>query len=209
MSDIINDFLQMFVPIFSVLNPLGAIPVFLGLTAGYSQDKVRSISLACSITVAVGLIISSLMGSYILNFFHVSIDSFRVGGGILITLNALSMIKGKLNPSKLNQSEIDKQKDTENIGIVPLAIPLLVGPGSISATIISARTFTTLQQWCIAIVCMIIMGALVYMTLLFAKTIKKYLGNVGVNVTTRIMGVVLMAVGAEYIISGIKGSFSL
>lgn len=209
MGSVVNDFFQIFVPIFSVLNPLGSVPIFLALTAGYSPERLKSISIACAISVTVGLIVSAIMGRYILDFFHVSIDAFRIGGGILIMINALNMIKGKIAASKMNSREFEKQKDTENIGIVPLAIPLLVGPGSISTAILYSKTFTSAQQWTVSIFVFILMGLIVYIVQFFAKKIKRFMGDVGVNVMTRIMGLILIALGAEFIITGIKGSFSL
>lgn len=209
MGSIINDFFLIFVPIFSVLNPLGSIPIFLALTAGYSPEKLKSISIACAISVTIGLIVSAILGRYILGFFHISIDAFRIGGGILIMINALNMIKGKIAASKMNSREFEKQKDTENVGIVPLAIPLLVGPGSISTAILYSKTFSSAQQWTISIIVFVLMGIIVYIVQYFAKKIKRYMGDVGVNVMTRIMGLILIALGAEFIITGIKGSFSL
>lgn len=209
MGSLVNDFFQIFVPMFSVLNPLGAIPVFLALTAGYSPEKLRSISISCAISVMIGLIVSAIMGRFILDFFSISIDAFRIGGGILIMINALNMIKGKIGPAKINSKELEDQKDAETIGIVPLAIPLLVGPGSISTAILYSKTFETTQQWSVAIFVFILLGVIVYLSQFFAKKIKRYLGEVGVNVMSRIMGLILIALGAEFIITGIKGSFSL
>ena len=209
MGSILNDFFQIFVPMFSILNPLGSIPIFLALTAGYSPDRLKAISIACALTVAIGLIVSAILGRYILDFFHISIDAFRIGGGILIMINALSMIQGRIGQSKMNAREFEKQKDAENIGIVPLAIPLLVGPGSISTTILYSKTFTSAQQWTISIFVFILLGFIVYIVQFFAKKIKRFMGDVGVNVMTRIMGLILIALGAEFIITGIKGSFSL
>ena len=97
----------------------------------------------------------------------------------------------------------------EDVGIVPLAIPLLVGPGSISTAILYSKTFSSAQQWTISIIVFVLMGIIVYVVQYFAKKIKRYMGDVGVNVMTRIMGLILIALGAEFIITGIKGSFSL
>lgn len=209
MTSILNDFFQLFLTVLSVLNPIGAVPIFLALTAGYSPEKLKSINTSCAFTVTVALIVSAYLGSYILNFFHISLDAFRIGGGILITLNALTMIQGKLAAAKLNDRELDKQPDTESVGIVPLAIPLLVGPGTISTVILYTKSLSTPVQWATSTVTFVLMGILVYFVMYFAKNIKRMLGEVGVNVMTRIMGLILIALGAEFIVTGIKGAFKL
>lgn len=209
MNDIFHDSSQLFVTVLSLLNPIGMVPIFLAMTAGYSNERLKSISRSCAIAVIIGLITSAFMGKIILDLFSISLFAFQIGGGILISMNALSMIKGSLSPHKLNKKEIEKQKDTENIGIVPLAIPLLVGPGTISAVILHTETIKEMSQWSGAIVVFLLMGLLVYLVQISAKNIKKILGTVGVNVMTRIMGLILIAVGAQFIITGIKGSFHL
>lgn len=209
MSDIINDFFHFSIAVLSVLNPIGIIPVFLALTAGYSPEKLKGIIISCALSVTIGLIISAFLGNYILKFFGISLSAFQIAGGILISLNALSMLSGKLTPSKMNQKEIEKQKDTENIGLIPLAIPLLLGPGTISTVILYTKPFKTFQEWGMSLVVFLSMGVVVYLTQAFAKRIKGFLGDVGLNALTRIMGIILLAVGTEFIISAIKESFHI
>lgn len=199
----LNDIGQFFVAMLSILNPIGAIPVYIAMTDNLSHSQKKSITRACSVAVFVTIAVSLLMGSKVLKFFGISVASFTIGGGILIASTALSMIKGKTAESKLNKDEITESSLRE-VGIVPLAIPLLSGPGTISTSIIYSKSFTSTSQWIISIGLMAVLSFMVYLILINADRIRQRMGNLGVNVMTRIMGLILLASSIEMMLGGVK-----
>lgn len=203
----LSETLKFGISIFSVLNPLGALPVFLTLTKNNSDQEIKKISTTCALTILITLSIGMLFGAKILNFFGITIASFRIGGGILIGTMAFNMLSAKRSESRINQDEIDAKANVEEVGIVPLAIPLLAGPGSISTSIIAAEKFETVTQFIASIVMVIIVSLSIKYILRSARTIGTRMGTVGLNVMTRIMGLILMALAVEYISAGIKQIF--
>ncbi len=199
-TDIINYFMSML----AILNPLGALPVFITLTAPYSQDELSKISNNCAFAVLVTLLLATFFGNNILDFFGIQLPSFQVGGGIIIALTALNMIKAENSPSKINQDEIDRQSRIREIGIVPLAIPMLAGPGTITASIINSYNFTAPKHWLYAVITIVVLSVIVKILFTFSRNIRKVLGRVALNVFTRVMGLFLMAVSVEHIFRGIN-----
>ena len=204
MEQIISDSLKFGISLISILNPIGVIPIFLSLTSRYSDHKIKLVAHSCSFTVAITIIISLLLGQKILAFFGISIASFTIGGGILIFSMAFSMISAQHAHSKMNPDEIDDAEETAEIGIVPLAIPLLSGPGTISTSIIQSKDFNHFSQWIGAIFMIIIVAILVNLVLRYSRRIGNKLGKIGLNVMTRIMGLILLSISIEMIISGVK-----
>jgi len=203
----LSDTLKFGISIFSVLNPLGAIPVFLTLTKNNSDQEIKKISTTCGLTIFITITVGLLFGGQILNFFGISIASFRIGGGILIGTMALNMLSAKQHTSKINQDEIEAKSDVDEVGIVPLAIPLIAGPGSISTSIIAAEKFNSFSQYAASIVIVILISLSIKYILRSARTIGAKMGTIGLNVMTRIMGLILMALAIEFISGGIKQIF--
>lgn len=203
MPIVIEDGLKFAVTLVSILNPIGVIPIFLGMTEQFSPEKIKKISTSCSLAVIITINLSLLLGQQILNFFGISIASFTIGGGILLFTMAFSMISAKPSSAKLNQEETDNI-DPSEIGIVPLAIPLLAGPGTISTAIIHSKSFTSTYDYLAAIFVIIIAGLLIKLTFSYSKKIADKIGRIGLNVMTRIMGLILLSISIEMILGGIK-----
>ncbi len=201
------DSLKFAITIFSLLNPLGALPMFLTLTFGRSHKGIKHISTTCAITVFITAIISLFLGEIILKMFGISISSFRIGGGILLATMAFSMLYAKQQQTKLSKEEIAYQESEDTIGIVPLAIPLLAGPGTISTAIVYASEFSTPWHWIGAVMALAIISIIIKYVLQFSEQIGKRIGPIGLNVLTRIMGLITMSIAVEFIIKGIKNFF--
>lgn len=199
----LNEVGQFFIAMLSILNPLGAIPVYISMTDNLSESQQKSMTKSCAIAVYITICVSLLVGGRILSFFGISVSSFTVGGGVLIFTMALSMIKAQNVDAKMNTAEIT-ESSLKEIGIVPLAIPLLSGPGTISTSIIYAKNFTTTFEWTLALISMAIISLIIYFTLINAHRIRRKLGDLGVNVMTRIMGLILLAMAIEMMIGGLK-----
>jgi len=193
----------------SILNPIAALPVFISFTMPYSDQELSKISNNCAFSVLVTLVIASVIGDNILSFFGIQLPSFQVAGGVIIGLTAFSMIRAENSPSKITQDEIDRQSKIREIGIVPLAIPMLAGPGAITTAIIQSYQFKTPQDWFSALICLIILSLIIKLIFTFSRKIRDIVGRVSLNVLTRIIGLILMAISVEYISQGIKGLFDL
>jgi multiple antibiotic resistance protein len=198
---------KFFISLLSILNPLGALPVFISLTSKYSAEEVNNISMRCAIAIFITLVLSLICGKYILGYFGISLVSFRVAGGILIALSAMSMIRAEQSPTNINQSELDRQSQIKELGVVPLAIPLLAGPGSISTCIIQSERFDHWYEWGASFLAIFLLSVLVFYILASSRKIRERVGRTGMNVMTRIMGMILLAVSIEYIVAGLKGLF--
>lgn len=195
------------ITLFSVLNPLGAIPIFLSLTKNNSDLEIKKISTTCAFTIFITITVGMIFGGKILQFFGISVASFRIGGGILLGTMAFNMLSAKQHNSKINQDEIDAKSNVEEIGIVPLAIPLLAGPGTISTSIIHAEKFVGIGEYAESIIATLLVALMIKYILRFSRTIGAKMGTVGLNVMTRIMGLILMALAVEFISGGIKQIF--
>lgn len=207
--ELITDSTKFFISMISILNPIGALPLFITLTRSYSQEEIHKVATNCSYAIFITLVVSLVGGSYILHFFGISILSFRLAGGILISMTALSMLKAQQSPEKLNQEEMDRQTQIKEIGIVPLAIPMLAGPGSISTCIIHSEKLHTFFGWFSTLLSLSIMSLIIFFILINGRKIREKIGRISLNVMTRIMGLILLAVAVEYISGGLKGIFPL
>lgn len=200
----ITDVLKFFITLISIVNPLGAIPVFLGFVRNHNSINVKKLSSHTATAVTITILISLIGGQAVLNFFGISVASFTIGGGILLTTTAFSMISGQQSNSKINNDEIRSIDFEREIGIIPLAIPLLSGPGAISTSIIHAKNFTTSIHWIAGIVMVLVVGLIIKIILSYADKIGEKLGQIGLNVMTRIMGLILLSMSIEMIAYGIK-----
>ena len=200
----ISDILKFSITLVSIINPLGAIPVFLGFTKNHKNLNIKNVTNTCAIASSTTILVSLVCGQFLLNFFGISVASFTIGGGLLLFMMAFSMISGQQSNTKMNNDEIRSMDFEREIGIIPLAIPLLSGPGAISTSIIHAKNFTTTTHWIAGIVMVVLIGLLIKIILSYAENIGERLGQIGLNVMTRIMGLILLSMSIEMIAFGIK-----
>jgi multiple antibiotic resistance protein len=200
-------YIKTLVGILAIVNPLGAIPVFLSLTGDRLQTEARSIARITGISVGLVLLISAWSGEALLSFFGIGIPSFRAGGGLLILLMAIAMMHAKQSRAKRSPEEEDADSDKEDIAVVPLAIPLLAGPGAISLVVVESQRASGLPDRFLISLCIIVVAVIVWMTLRLAEPIGKRLGITGLNIATRIMGLLLSAIGIQMIAEGLKQLF--
>lgn len=193
--------LNYFVSLFMICSPLTAIPVFLSLTQGRSAKERNRIGLWSGASVAIILILTVWVGSPILEFLAIRIAAFQCAGGIVLFLLALSMLNAQISPIRQTQEETLTKP---SVAVVPLAIPLMAGPGAISAAIVASTTFFSLSQKMILSACGLVMGVITALLLCFSIQIERYLGHTGLNVVTRIGGLILASLAAEVIFQGIE-----
>ncbi|HKO76796.1 MAG TPA: MarC family protein [Flavobacterium sp.] len=197
-------FIYLFVALFSVLNPIGTVPIFVGLTQGDSKQECSRISLWTSINVFLILIISFFIGKYVLSFFGISIDSLRIAGGLIIVSSGFSLLSGKFNKKRgINKKiETDAQKRND-IALTPLAIPMLAGPGSISLLIAFYQEHNSTNELIIASLAILSIAIAIFIILRSAHYLAQILGASGIVAISRIVGFIVIAIGIQYIVSAL------
>lgn len=196
-------YIKIFVAMIVIVNPLGIVPVFVAMTPHQSKAERMKTARIAAITVAIVLLVSAILGERVLDIFGISIASFKVGGAILVMTTALAMMQAMPSPDKQTPEEAEEAVDKASIAVVPLAIPLLAGPGAMSTIIIYASEKKTLLH--IVAVCGVAVGvALVtWIALRIASQVGQRMSKTTVNIATRIMGLLLAALAVEIFAGGI------
>lgn len=197
------DYAKFLMTLMVIVNPISAVPLFVSMTAGNSLAERNNIARVASISVAVVLVVSAVVGDSVLSLFGISIASFKVGGAILILLMAISMMHATPSREKQTPAEAREAELKDSIAVVPLAIPLLSGPGAISTTIIYATERSSPMHLGIIIICCTIVALATWIALRLATRVSKWLGETGVNIAIRLMGLLLAAVAVEIFASGL------
>ncbi len=203
-------FITVFVAIFSILNPVGAVPILVSMTEGYTRNERNSV-IRKSIMVAGGMLFGfTILGIYIFQGLGISIADFQVAGGILVFKVAFDMMQGKTSNTKLTATEQEESLQKDSIGVVPLGTPLLAGPGSITTAIIyfnlksvsiSDRLLVFLAIAAVLVVSLVI--------LIYAVRIFEKIGKTGSLILSRIMGLLIAAVGVSFIAEGVSTLFPI
>jgi multiple antibiotic resistance protein len=197
------EYTKFFLALLVIVNPVGAVPLFVSMTEQHTVDEKRRIARAASAAVAVVLVLAAIAGQPLLAFFGITIASFKVGGAILILLLAISMMHATPTGEKQTPEEAREAEDKESIAVVPLAIPLLSGPGAISTTIIYSTGRSSLSHILLIIACCLLVSLATWVALRAATPVSLWLGKTGVNIAIRLMGLLLAAVAVEIFTSGI------
>ncbi|HYK13030.1 MAG TPA: NAAT family transporter [Burkholderiales bacterium] len=197
------EYTKFFLALIVIVNPVGAVPLFVSMTEQHTVDEKRRIARAASAAVAVVLVLAAIAGQPLLAFFGITIASFKVGGAILILLLAISMMHATPTGEKQTPEEAREAEDKESIAVVPLAIPLLSGPGAISTTIIYSTGRSSLSHILLIIACCLLVSLATWVALRAATPVSLWLGKTGVNIAIRLMGLLLAAVAVEIFTSGI------
>jgi multiple antibiotic resistance protein len=202
-----NEYLEMLTAIIVIVDPLGAIPIFLGLTSDQTVRERTRTARTAALAAGILLVISSIIGELLLRVFGISVASFRVGGGILVLLTAISMMNARISAVKQTPEESKEAEGKENVAVVPLAVPLLAGPAAISTVIIFTHRYPNPQSKIFLIASILLVTGLVWLSLLLSIPLSKKLGRTGLNNITRIMGLLLSAIAVEFISSGLLELF--
>ncbi len=197
-------FIYLFFALFSVLNPIGTIPIFVGLTQDYTQKERARVSLKTSINVCVILLISFFVGQYVLSFFGITITALRIAGGIIIASSGFSLLNGQFNKNKGINKKVEVEIQNRNdIALTPLAMPMLAGPGSISLLIAFYQEHHAPDEMIISSIAIIVVAASIYFVLRSAHYLANFLGSSGIVAISRIIGFLTIAIGIQYIISSV------
>ncbi len=202
----LSEYLRFVVTLTAVVDPFLAVPFFLTLTASRSEAERKRHAEVVAFTVFVVLVTAVFIGERLLLFIGASLPAFRVGGGLVLLLMALAMLNAQAGGVRQSQAEARELEQGEPHGVVPLAIPLLAGPGAISTSIIAAEGGGLVHQLvivlCIAVVCLVS-----WLTMRAAHRIATRMGTTGLNVATRILGLLLAAMAVQTMAVGLRQLF--
>lgn len=203
----VSEYIKFFAALAAIVNPVGAVPVFVNLTAGQSKGERYHTSLVAAGSCGIILLVTLLTGESILRFFGITIASFRVGGGILILLMAISMLHARPSSVRQTEEEIRDSEERETVAVVPLATPLLAGPGAISTVVLYGQRYVSAGHYLIMAGEILLLAGLVWLVFRAASPIARALGRTGINIVTRLMGLIMAAVGVEFMANGLKQLF--
>jgi multiple antibiotic resistance protein len=191
------------VALFVIIDPIGMTPLFVALTQGESAARRRAIALRACIAGALILIVFASFGESVLEFVGISMPAFRIAGGLLLFLTALEMLFERR--TKRRKDQADEEDDREDPSIYPLAIPLIGGPGAITTVILLAGQQPGVEglAWVIGVMLSVVL--LVFLLFLTAGLLERALGRTGINVITRLLGMLLAALAVQFVLDGLKG----
>ncbi|OXI35586.1 hypothetical protein CFB89_01725 [Burkholderia sp. AU16741] len=198
------DLLKSFISLLALINPVGAVPFFLSLTAQQTDDERRRTIRIASVSVFCVMTVTALLGQQIINFFGISVGSLEVGGGIIMLLMAINMLNAQIGNTRSTPEERHEAELKDNIAVVPLAIPLLTGPGSISTVIIYAANAHHWYEWAGLVAIGAVLAFLCFVAMRLAEPIATWIGRTGINIATRLMGLMLSALAVEFIVNGLR-----
>ena len=197
-------FIYLFVSLFSVLNPIGTVPIFVGLTQDYDKKERSRVSLWTAIDVFLILIVSFFVGQYVLSFFGITINALRIAGGIIIASSGFGLMNSNFNKTRGINKKLENESQSRNdIALTPLAIPMLAGPGSISLLIAFYQEHHSINEIVWSSFAILAIAVTIYFILKSAHYLAKVLGGSGIIAISRIVGFLTIAIGIQYIISSV------
>ncbi|MGE5362595.1 MAG: MarC family protein [Bacteroidota bacterium] len=202
MTDIINFGLLCFTSFFTLINPLGTMPIFMTMTADLSEKDRHRTARKASIAAFVTITAFALSGQLLFRFFGISVNSFRIAGGIIFLIIGMDMLQARLGQVKIKDSELKSY--VNDISITPLAIPMICGPGAITNSIVLMQDAYNLEMKIILFAALTAVMLLTYLVLYSSSRIIKVLGQTGNNVMMRLMGLIVMVIAVEFFFSGLK-----
>ena len=201
------------ITLLAIVNPLAIVPFFIHYTHGFSQEQRRRTIVISSFSAFVVIATSALAGLHILDFFGISLASFQVGGGMLLLTSALNMLNAQPAEAKTTTHELEdgaeKAAMGASIAVVPLTIPLLTGPATMSTVVIYAEKAHTLLQLGTLVGYGLVIAAATAVCFTLAQPIARVLGKTGINVMTRLMGLILAALAVEVMSDGLTKLFPI
>lgn len=201
------DYTRFAVTLFSILDPFAAIPMFLMLTEGRAAAYKSATARTAAIAVFSILMVAALTGDALLRLIGASLAAFQVGGGIILFMMSLSMINAQLSPQQSSPEEEKEAGARDAVGVVPLAMPMLVGPGSISATIIQVQQGAGWAHFAVIVAILLALCVAIWLVLRAAVPIGRRLGRTGINILNRIFGLLLAALAVQIFANGLRGLF--
>jgi len=199
----IDYFLLTISTLFTLINPIGIAPIFLTLTERFSENEQNSIAKKGVLTGLIVLLTFAYLGSYIFAFYSISIDAFRIMGGIIFFRSGLKMLESIIPRTRTTPAETEESLEHDDIAISPIGIPIVTGPGAITAVMVLAADTDGFQKQILLLISIVIVLLLTLGIFLTAPKLFKKLGKSGTRLIQRLMGMILMVIAIQFIIDGI------
>ena len=204
MADLLQFSLIAFTSIFVLVDPFAAIPAFLAMTSDSVGARRRRMALRAAWTCFTVLAVFSIAGSFIFNLFGITLPAFKIAGGIILGLIGLDMVQARRSPTKETPGDTEESLDKEDVCIIPLGIPMLAGPGSISTVMVLVSQSADWKHNALVFTAIAVTSALSFVVLAAADRVRSFLGETGIRILTRMMGLLLTAIAVQFILNGLK-----
>ena len=212
MIDFIHSEIQFFIlcltTFFTLINPIGIAPILLVMTERFSKEEQINIAWKGSLTAFITLIIFSILGSVIFNIFGITIEAFQIMGGILFFRSGFRMSEVKIGRSRITPMEREESQESDDLAITPIGIPLIAGPGAITASMLLSSQTPQIYSYATLGVSIFLVLTVVYLILRNGGLLMKALGYAGMRVIQRLMGLVLMVIAVQFVINGVMSILS-
>jgi multiple antibiotic resistance protein len=205
----LNYVVSSFVALFIIVDPVANVPIFVSLLSSFKPEHRRGMIKRAVVIAATVLILFTVLGAYLLGYLGVEIYSFRIAGGILLFLIALEMLFGRHTATESSVEEEDEAKRREDIVATPLAVPLLTGPGAITAGIVLFNSAPGLVERAALLLDVTFVFLASYVVLIRSEHINNALGKIGTKVITRLMGLILAAIAVQFVVEGVQEAIAL
>lgn len=202
MNELLTFALLSFTSFFTLINPLGTMPIFMTMTADLDQEHRTRTAKKASIVSFITIIIFAFLGQVLFNFFGISVNSFRIVGGVIFFIMGMDMLQARLGKVKVKDSEIKTY--VNDISVTPLAIPMICGPGALTNAIVMMEDADSIEKKGILVLSVFFIMLLTYFILYSSSRIIKFLGETGINVMMRLMGLIVMVIAVEFFFSGLE-----
>jgi multiple antibiotic resistance protein len=209
MRELLSFWLVSFSAIFFVVDPLAVLPIFLAMTANETPEQKRATALRAAVTAGITLVVFAAAGSLIFRFFGITLSAFKIAGGMLLFLVALDMMKAQKSRTRTTPEEEQEGLEKADVAIIPLAIPLLSGPGSIATVMVLMAKHHGFVYTIPVFVSIVLTALLTWLMLRGAEWIERRLSKTFLNVVMRVMGLILAAIAVEFVLSGVKDALPL
>lgn len=200
-----SEYIKMLTTILAIVNPISTIPYFLSFTEN-DIKKRPLVAKEATLCVFVIMVVFVFLGAYILDFFSITIDGFRIAGGLLLLYLSFNMLFAKKKIRHTEEENKEAKEKEDSVAIVPIAIPLLAGPGTISTIILLSAKLHTFTEKVILVSACFFVSLIVLLAFKLAPQISKTVGMTGMNIITRLMGLILASIAVEFVINGLRNA---
>lgn len=204
MGPMLSEFLVALSAVLFVVDPVGLVPIFLAITAGDSNEKIRRTALRACLVACGLMLFFALFGGVIFKVFGVSLGAFRVAGGILLLITSLDMLRARTSETRTTRTEEEEGVVKDDVALVPLAMPLLAGPGAIATAVVLMARGTTWVSAVPVVAAIILTFIVSYLVLRAAGLVQRVLKQSGVKILERVMGLLLAAIAVQFIADGAR-----
>ncbi len=191
-----------FTSLFTVINPISIIPAYLALTEDNTMEESRMIALRATLVAFTVLLLFAIGGNLIFAFFNISLPALKIVGGIIFFMVGYDMLQARISKTKVSPNE--KVKDEGDIALTPLGIPLISGPGSITAVVVFMKESTIMEKRLLLLFSILLVMTITYLILFGARQILRFIGTNGNKLLLRIMGLIVMVIAVEFFFSGLR-----